>query len=219
MSFFSKIFGGKTDEAPSTGAAIQKLRETEEMLNKKQAFLEKKIEQEILLAKQNAAKNKRAAIQALKRKKRYEKQLQQIDGTLTTLELQRGTLEEAVTNTDVIQTMKNAADAIKHAHKHMNVDQVHDIMDDIAEQQDVANEISQAISNPIGFGEDIDEDELNKELEELEQETLDSELLDITLPTNKLPEVPKEAVKPKPTSSKKAVEDDEDMKALAEWAS
>lgn len=62
-----------------------------------------------------------AAIQALKRKKRYEKQLQQIDGTLTTLELQRGTLEEAVTNTDVIQTMKDAADAIKHAHKHMYV--------------------------------------------------------------------------------------------------
>lgn len=59
MSFFTKIFGGKKDEAPSTGAAIQKLRETEEMLNKKQAFLEKKIEQEILIAKQNAAKNKR----------------------------------------------------------------------------------------------------------------------------------------------------------------
>ncbi|KAK9883905.1 hypothetical protein WA026_004846 [Henosepilachna vigintioctopunctata] len=219
MSFFSKIFGGKKDEPPSTGAAIQKLRETEEMLNKKQAFLEKKIEQEILIAKQNASKNKRAAIQALKRKKRYEKQLQQIDGTLTTLELQRGTLEEAVTNTDVIQTMQDAANAIKHAHKHMNVDQVHDIMDDIAEQQDVANEISNAISSPIGFGEDIDEDELNKELEELEQETFDSELLDVSVPADKLPDVPKEAIKPKPTSSKKAVEDDEDMKALAEWAS
>lgn len=77
-------------------------------------------------------------------------------------------------------------------------------MDDIAEQQDVANEISQAISNPIGFGEDIDEDELSKELEDLEQETLDNELLDITLPADKLPEVPKEAVKPKPTSSSKS---------------
>ena len=47
MSFFGKMFGtGKKGEAaPTTGEAIQKLRETEEMLIKKQDFLEKKIEQ------------------------------------------------------------------------------------------------------------------------------------------------------------------------------
>lgn len=44
MSLFGKIFGGKKQEvAPSTQDAIQKLRETEEMLIKKQDFLEKKI--------------------------------------------------------------------------------------------------------------------------------------------------------------------------------
>ena len=31
------------------------------------------------------------------------------------------------------------------------------MMDDIAEQQDVAREISEAISNPVAFGQDIDE--------------------------------------------------------------
>jgi hypothetical protein len=31
------------------------------------------------------------------------------------------------------------------------------MMDDIAEQQDVAREISDAISNPVAFGQDIDE--------------------------------------------------------------
>lgn len=60
-----------------------------------------------------------AAIQALKRKKRYEKQLQQIDGTLSTIEMQREALEGANTNTAVLTTMKNAADALKAAHKHM----------------------------------------------------------------------------------------------------
>ena len=30
--------------------------------------------------------------------------------------------------------------------------QVHDMMDDIAEQQDVAKEISEAISSPVAFG-------------------------------------------------------------------
>lgn len=50
-------------------------------------------------------------------------------------------------------------------------------MDDIAEQHDIANEISNAISNPVGFGEDIDEDELNKELELLEEEELEKVIL------------------------------------------
>lgn len=60
-----------------------------------------------------------AAIQALKRKKRYEKQLQQIDGTLSTIEMQREALESANTNTAVLTTIKNAADALKAAHQHM----------------------------------------------------------------------------------------------------
>jgi Snf7 len=38
-----------------------------------------------------------------------------------------------------------------------DVDKVHDMMDDIAEQQEVAREISEAISNPVAFGQDIDE--------------------------------------------------------------
>lgn len=64
------------------------------------------------------------ALQALKRKKRYEKQLQQIDGTLTTIELQRQTLEDASTSGQVLQTMKNAADALKKVHQSMYDDQL-----------------------------------------------------------------------------------------------
>lgn len=71
-----------------------------------------------------------------------------------------------------------------------DVDQVHDMMDDIAEQQDVAREISDAISNPVAFGQDVDEDDLLKELEELEQEELDKELLGVATPTPELPSVP-----------------------------
>lgn len=38
-----------------------------------------------------------------------------------------------------------------------NVDDVHNMMDDIAEQQQIATEIIDAISNPVGFGQDVDE--------------------------------------------------------------
>lgn len=53
-------------------------------MNKKQAFLEKKIEDELGIIKANGTKNKRMALAALKRKKRLEKQLEQIDGQSTT---------------------------------------------------------------------------------------------------------------------------------------
>lgn len=60
MSFFGKMFGGKKGEAaPTTGEAIQKLRETENMLIKKQEFLEKKIDMELDTARKNGTKNKR----------------------------------------------------------------------------------------------------------------------------------------------------------------
>lgn len=78
------------------------------------------------------------------------------------------------------------------------------MMDDIAEQQDVAKEISDAISNPVAFGQDIDEDELEKELEELEQEELDRELLGIQS-TDELPAVPATALPSVPAKSRTSI--------------
>lgn len=60
MSFFGKIFSGKKGEAaPTPSEAIQKLREMEDLLTKKQEFLEKKIEDEIATARKHGTKNKR----------------------------------------------------------------------------------------------------------------------------------------------------------------
>ena len=59
--------------------------------------------------------------------------------------------------------------SISNSIPHRDVDKIADLMDDIQEQQDIATEISDAISNPVGFGADVDEDELLAELDELEQ--------------------------------------------------
>uniref|UniRef100_A0A3P9MPS3 Charged multivesicular body protein 4B n=1 Tax=Oryzias latipes TaxID=8090 RepID=A0A3P9MPS3_ORYLA len=220
MSLFGKIFGGgsKGGKAATPQEAIQKLRETEEMLAKKQDFLEKKIEQELITAKKNGTKNKRAALQALKRKKRYEKQLAQIDGTLSTIEFQREALENANTNTEVLKNMGFAAKAMKAAHENMDIDKVDDLMAEITEQQEVAQEISDVISRPVGFGEDYDEDELLAELEDLEQEELDKNLLEIKGTADvPLPSVPSTSLPSKP-AKKKQEEDDDDMADLEAWA-
>ncbi|XP_073324339.1 charged multivesicular body protein 4b [Pagrus major] len=220
MSIFGKLFGGggKGGKGPTPQEAIQKLRETEEMLAKKQDFLEKKIDQELTTAKKNGTKNKRAALQALKRKKRYEKQLAQIDGTLSTIEFQREALENANTNTEVLKNMGYAAKAMKAAHENMDIDKVDDLMADITEQQEVAQEISDVISRPVGFGEDYDEDELMAELEELEQEELDKDLLGIEGAEDvPLPSVPSTSLPSRP-AKKKEEEDEEDMADLEAWA-
>lgn len=69
MSLIAKIFGGggKGSKEPSPQQAIQKLRDTEEMLAKKQEFLEKKIEQEVQTAKKHGLKNKRGEEEAHKK--------------------------------------------------------------------------------------------------------------------------------------------------------
>jgi len=158
------------------------------------------------------------------RKKRYDSQLQQIDGTLSTIEMQREALESANTNTAVLTTMNDAAKALKKANNELDVDKVHDMMDDIAEQQDVAKEISEAISNPVAFGQDYDEDELEAELDALgeeleleEQEELDKMLIGPSAPSS-LPDVPI-AEPTKPAATKKKAEEDDDMAELAAWAS
>ena len=74
-----------------------------------------------------------------------------LDGTLTTIEFQREALENAQSNTQIIQNMDYAAKALKKAHNGLDVDKVDDLMADIQEQQDVAQEIADAIAKPMGF--------------------------------------------------------------------
>lgn len=94
----SRVFGGsskgaKPKVAQTPQEAIQQLRDVEDVLNKKVEHLEAKINEETAIARRDARTNKRNALNALKRKKRLEKTLQQIDGTLTTLEYQREALQ------------------------------------------------------------------------------------------------------------------------------
>ena len=95
----SRVFGGsskggaKVKTAQTPQEAIQQLRDVEDVLNKKVEHLEGKINEETAIARRDARTNKRNALNALKRKKRLEKTLQQIDGTLTTLEYQREALQ------------------------------------------------------------------------------------------------------------------------------
>ncbi|OCF30580.1 vacuolar-sorting protein SNF7 [Kwoniella heveanensis CBS 569] len=176
MSGWMSWFGGKKDTREGARDAIVGLRQQLLMLEKKEEHLNKKIEEEMKKAKANATSNKRLAMAALRQKKAHENELDRIAGTRLTLETQVNAIESANLNAETMVAMKKGADALKGIHSNLTAEGVDATMDKIREQMDLTNEISDAISNPVGMGIVLDEDDLKEELEALEQEQLDDRL-------------------------------------------
>ncbi len=53
-------------------------------------------------------------------------------------------------NGQAFNALKSATSALKNVHKELDVDSVQDIMDELAEQHELSNEIANAISSPVG---------------------------------------------------------------------
>jgi charged multivesicular body protein 4A/B len=172
--------GGKKKTAEGPKESILQMRSTLEMLEKKEKHLDTKIQQETDFARSHASSNKNQALMALKRRKQYEIQQENIRGARFNLETQIMTIENAHINLETLQAMKSGSAAMKSIHGELDVDKVDDVMEEVREQMDLANEISTAISNPLGIDSSIDEDELEAELERFEQEALDATLLETT---------------------------------------
>jgi len=174
MSGLMSYFGGRRDTKQAARDAIVGLRQQLQMIEKKEEYLQKKIDEELKKAKANAVSNKAAATQALRRKKASEADMDRLAGQRLQLELQINTLESANLNAETMNAMKKASDVLASIHGNMNIDTVDATMSKITEQREIANEIAEAISNPVGT--ELDEEELKAELAELEQETLDERL-------------------------------------------
>ncbi|KAJ3385258.1 RNA-dependent ATPase [Lobulomyces angularis] len=214
-SLFGKAQASKTQPKD----AIVKLRENIEMLDKREKYLETKVIAEISIARANATKNKKVALMALKRKKLYEDQINKNQGSRLMLEQQVMVIENANVNKETMEAMRIGAEGLKNIHGAMDINKVDEIKDSIGEQMDLANEISEAISQPIIFGQEIDEDELDAELELLQQEEADEKYLAAdgmhhapSVPTNVIPAI---AQPPRPIRVQQSVEDEEDAE-LAE---
>lgn len=175
-----RLFGSsKKKNAEGPKDSIIQMRSTLEMLEKKEKHLDSKINAETEFARANASVNKNQALMALKRRKQYEAQREHIRGARFNLETQIMTIENAHINLETLQAMKAGSSAMKSIHGELDIDKVDDVMDEVREQMDLANEISSAISNPLAMDSTIDEDELEAELERFEQEALDAALLDV----------------------------------------
>ncbi|ORY91314.1 Snf7 family [Syncephalastrum racemosum] len=132
-----------------------------------------------------------------------------------TIETQMMAIENANVNLETMGAMRAGAEAMKNIHGSMDINKVDNTMDDIRDQMDIANEISEAISRPVGMGEELDEDDLLNELEELEQEELDAKMLETPAPSVYTPNVPSH----EPAAKGRVSEDDEEAELKALQAS
>lgn len=61
------------------------------------------------------------------------------------------------TTNAILQLMQRLASLKLTKHSFRDIDKVDDLMQDITEQRELAQEISDAISKPVGFGEEFDD--------------------------------------------------------------
>ena len=168
------LFGKKKVAAPVNNApsqppvdTIKMLRDNLIVLEKREEHIYKKIEAALTEAKQKSLKkDKNGALFALKRKKMYEAEVSKLQGARITLDSQILALESAAVNLETFKAMKAGAGAMKNMRGNIDADKVDEMMDDIQDERDIHDQISEAISRP---GQDLfnDEDLLN-ELAELD---------------------------------------------------
>lgn len=171
---------GGSAPAPSSQAAIARVQDAIDTLEKKEAHLQRKYDGCTQLAKDFSAKGKKPqALQELKKRKLYEKQQGQIQNQKLTLMTQLNALESTILNREMLAANREAADAIAKETASMGgVDAVDQTMDAVEDGlQDVA-EIGDALSRNVGMpGLDADDDEL---LAELEAEVAEADAADLT---------------------------------------
>ncbi|GAB4842347.1 hypothetical protein Ancab_012317 [Ancistrocladus abbreviatus] len=216
---FSRVFG-KPKQETSAVVTLDRLNETLEMLEKKEQVFLKKAAAEIEKAKVfTRAKNKRAAIQCIKRKKLYEQQIEQLGNMQLRIHDQMILLEGAKATTETVDALRSGAAAMKTMHKATNIDDVDKTMDEINEQTEVMKQIQDALSAPIGAAADFDEDELEAELEELEGAELEEQLLQPATTAPAAPvQVPSGRQPTRPVPQKNTAEEDELAALQAEMA-
>ena len=163
---FIKLTKTVSDTVTNKDEAIAKTSSQMELLEKRNSEYEKKIEQITDKAKAQIKKgNKQAARTLMIKKKNYQKFLENSQNTYSILEKQIFDLKNAESNANFTEVLKQAVEVGKQYNA--NIDEFAEITDDIKERKDVMDEIQSGIKD-LNLMNENDED-INKELEELEQ--------------------------------------------------
>eukprot|EP00339_Tiarina_fusa_P027723 CAMPEP_0117031090 /NCGR_PEP_ID=MMETSP0472-20121206/22388_1 /TAXON_ID=693140 ORGANISM="Tiarina fusus, Strain LIS" /NCGR_SAMPLE_ID=MMETSP0472 /ASSEMBLY_ACC=CAM_ASM_000603 /LENGTH=144 /DNA_ID=CAMNT_0004739347 /DNA_START=223 /DNA_END=657 /DNA_ORIENTATION=- len=126
----------------------------------------------------------------------YEQQRDSLMGTVFNMEQASFTTESLNDTVVMVEAMKHANVTMKQQFKKINIDNVEDLYDDMAELMEENDMIQEAMSRSFSTPEDLDENELEAELDALgdellmgeDEEQLPSYLMESSVPTAALPE-------------------------------
>jgi short-subunit dehydrogenase involved in D-alanine esterification of teichoic acids len=158
------------------------------------------------------ANDKAAAKNQLIYMRKYEKEIESLYGKRMNLETQVMALQSTAVDRDVLQAMRMGRDVMRTVINDQSLDQAMDLMDDIQEVHTQNEEMSSALSRPIGEVVDIDDDEL---LREFEQQDVFMENVEKEYDASAMPTVPVSAKKEDTVEAAPTDEVDEEAKQLA----
>lgn len=214
------LFGKKKAQKPQAPSAVQvigRLKEAQEQLSKRQEHLERqKAATRAEGSKALKGGDKVKAKHLLMRIKAFDKQIESNYGKINNLDTQIMTLESATSDANIFDAMRMGQEHMKQTMNENQLDRVEDLMDDINEQQQIADDISNALSRPINQEMEMDDDELLEafEAEFNTHEDVETEQ-DVDYDVHALPSAPVAKTTTTTTTSKTTTNTQEDAE-LAE---
>ena len=168
----STMTGHRSVSEPQQGDVLRQIAAHNkhiESLEKREAHLQKKIDNCVHEAKNRMAKNdKKGAMIQLQRKKMYEKEIETLAGSRMKLEQQQLAMESASVNSATIAALSAGNEAMVHQRKANGIDEdtVADTMDALNEEMDINKEISDSLA--AGADDVLEDEDLLNDLAELQ---------------------------------------------------
>ena len=165
---FIKLLKSPAETVTKKDEAIAKTLSEMELLEKRISDYEKKIESLTEKARIQLSKgNKQSAKTLMIKKRNYLKILENSQNTLSILDKQIIDLKNVESNANFAEILKSTVEVGKQIK--VDVDDLHEVMDDITERKDAAEEIRNGIKE-MNLNNEEDDEDIMKELEELENE-------------------------------------------------
>jgi len=172
----NRLFGSKKDKAPppDLGACIGNVDKRAEESEKKAAQCDaelRKIREQMKKMRDGPAKNqlKQKALRILQRKKAYDTQSDNMRQQSFNMEQATMAIQTAKDTQVVIGAMKTGVSQMKKEFKKINIDNIDDLQDELADIMEQSEEVQEALGRSYNMP-DVDEDELEAELDALGEE-------------------------------------------------
>lgn len=172
----NRLFGKATPKAPppNLGDCVANVDSRAESVDKKIARLDaelRKYKDQMSKMREGPGKNavKQKALRVLKQKKQYESQADNLRNQSFNMEQVNYSTQMLKDTKTTVNAMKLGVKEMKKEFKNVNIDQIEDLQDDLADMLEDANEVQEALGRSYGMP-DVDEDELEAEFDALGDE-------------------------------------------------